>query len=828
MTSTYALLLTLLSLTLMSQSAMSQSSPSPSSSSQSATSPLSGRVLNAETAEPIAGASIRIDGTNRGTYSRSGGTFRLPLTEGAKTISVRSIGYEEQQVVITKGSEMVVRLKPSAVTKKSVSVVGEITPEEVIKRASERAEENSKRIKTLVSTTYTKMRVSVDAKMMSELDDNESINETFSKVYVQRVPEKKKRIHILQRRQTKNIMPEQNLAVFDEFFDFTTPEITIIQTRLVTPLSPDALDDYQYTIVNKRPLGNLMVYEMTFEPKARMYPGFEGTLSIIEGTYQVIAADFAPTKETSFPFIKGLRYQQRYERIEDSLWVPMYQQASASAGVNLLTGIAEIKAKVYAETYVTDVQANIQIADSLLEPPEKDSAKRGRVRADVAGAGVNVRMRGSVVTVDDEADSTKPEFWEEHAFAELSDEEKQAYKTADSLAEAGPKKKTEGEERQGVGLFAIGPVGFNLVPVIDRSSITGMMYGADITATYDRFTLTAGGAFGQQGTQTGHVEANYDIVNSRDFDLSVRGSVYSKLATVQTSRMIFKRFDFLNISNVLYTDFSDFYRRDGWDVGIEATVGIFDIGVEGAWSRHITMPLIETVEREVVNAQDGDYRTIGASVSVAEPSFFDDLFGGGSTVFGTVSALYGEETGAALSFSKVEASLGTRIKTFATGYYPMRLDVDVFGGVAITDSLPRQYQFSVLRRYNFFGARTDMLSVPINAFGGTQYVRAHIEHNFTDLWWRAIGLPTFSNNRGIDLIGVFGAAKMWQDNAPVTAARTYDATGDVFMEAGFSLSRIPSFISDLIFLRFDARWPVGGMANRGSFGWAISLSSPLL
>jgi hypothetical protein len=118
--------------------------------------------------------------------------------------------------------------------------------------------------------------------------------------------------------------------------------------------------------------------------------------------------------------------------------------------------------------------------------------------------------------------------------------------------------------------------------------------------------------------------------------------------------------------------------------------------------------------------------------------------------------------------------------------------------------------------------------VPINAFGGTQYVRAHIEHNFTDLWWRAIGLPTFENNRGVDLIGVFGAAKMWQDNAPFTPGRTYDATNDYYMEAGFAVGRIPSFISDLIYLRFDARWPVGGMAQRGSFGWAISLSSPLL
>jgi hypothetical protein len=47
------------------------------------------------------------------------------------------------------------------------------------------------------------------------------------------------------------------------------------------------------------------------------------------------------------------------------------------------------------------------------------------------------------------------------------------------------------------------------------------------------------------------------------------------------------------------------------------------------------------------------------------------------------------------------------------------------------------------------------------------------------------------------------------------------------MEAGFGLARIPTFISDFLLLRVDARWPVGPLMNRGGFGWILSLSSPL-
>ena len=80
----------------------------------------------------------------------------------------------------------------------------------------------------------------------------------------------------------------------------------------------------------------------------------------------------------------------------------------------------------------------------------------------------------------------------------------------------------------------------------------------------------------------------------------------------------------------------------------------------------------------------------------------------------------------------------------------------------------------------------------------------------------------------MDLIGVFDVAQMWQDQNPVTPGTTWDATNGWYMEAGFAVGRIPTFVSDLFFLRFDALWPVGGLQQRGSFGWSITLSSPLL
>ena len=791
---------------------------------------LTGVVTNAKTGEIVGGASIRVAGTTRGTYSNGRGEFRLPLPDGASELVIRSLGYQQKTIKISETARQgAFALEPSSVGLDAVRVLGEITPEEVIKRASNKVEENADRISSLISNVYSKMRVRVDGmETVADPGANESITETFSTIYERRKPDQRKHVRILQRRQTKNVAAGENLLVFDQFFDFTLPEIRIMETRLVTPLSPDAPDEYAFTMLGKEPLGNLMVYRIAFEPKARIYPGFEGTLSIVEGTYQVIEAAFSPTDETAFPFLKDINYTQRFERVSDSIWVPMYQEITGSAGVMVLAGILELEGKMAIETWVTDVQVNVPIADSLLEDP--DSTAGRSVVTETGGVRVRMRQRDRITSVAPDADSSRTEFWEAHAFAQQSDDEKEAYRIADSIAAAAPPAKDdEGPGRVSVGMINIGPVGIDAVPVLDRTSITGWAIGAELEFQYDRFALTTMGTIGDRSVLNGEVGLDIGLVSERGLRLAVNGSVFSRVETIQPGRTVFGRVNFLNLSNLLYAYWSDFYRADGFDLGLSGRASSVRFALTGTWSRHFNMPIIDgPPSREVVRADAGEYQTLAANVSIAKPSFFAELFGGGSPVYGEVTAMIGRETNTDASFATVEAILNIRQETFATGYYPMRLDVDLMGGTSFMDALPRQYQFTLVQRFPAIGGHTAMATVPVNAFGGTEYARAHVEHNFTDIWWRAIGIPTFSNKRGIDLIGVVDVAQMWQDQSPVTPGATWDATNGWYAEAGFALGRIPTFVSDLFFLRFDALWPVGGLQQRGTFGWSITLSSPLM
>ena len=111
-------------------------------------------------------------------------------------------------------------------------------------------------------------------------------------------------------------------------------------------------------------------------------------------------------------------------------------------------------------------------------------------------------------------------------------------------------------------------------------------------------------------------------------------------------------------------------------------------------------------------------------------------------------------------------------------------------------------------------------SAPIGVYGGNEYYTVHLNYNLTDLWWRAIGLPRFEG-RGMDLI-LSGSSGRYISHP----SSYYKQTGnDLYSEIGFGLSRIPTFISNVGYLSFDARWGLGPLAH-DSFGWGLGITLP--
>ncbi len=791
-----------------------------------------GTIRDAQSGQGLAGASIRVEGTNRGAYARTGGTFRIALETGSYTLLVRSIGYHEQRIMITPAErEISVALKPAPIQGRAVTVTGDIETDEIIRRAIAKKEQNAKRITTLVSTIYTKTRT---ATLMSAVGDNideGSIAETYATVYDQRQPERRKHTVLNNRRQTKNVNASANTQVFDEFYDFMEDEIVLLNTRLVTPLGAKALKEYRYTLNERRMLGDMIVYDISFEPRSRLFPGFEGRLMIAEHTYQVVEAEFAPTEQTSIPFIRNFRIAQKLERVEDSLWVPMYQKLSGRAGIAIVKGLAEFDLSIQSESFVTNTIVNQPIADSLLRPAlvmPKDSMAAVTKRGDSTPVAFRVSENETIAFAPD-VDSTRAAFWSDSSVAVLTDDERAVYAKADT---AKPRRRSSDDDNgtSSIGLFstAFGPVKVSVIPEFNRTAITGWLYGGELDVNYSTLTLSTSAVFGERDTRGGAVTLRWRPQPYGDLTLSALASVYSRFSTVQSPRSVLARFDNLNISNLLYAGQFDFFRRDGFELGANARIGKFSLAILGSESRHIIMPVIDAPSRPVLVPQAGAYRTVTASLGIGESSIFDVFMGTTWPVRGTISYEHGWRLDQPETFASVSLTAESSIPTFSTGYVPMTLDVKGAVGIASTTT-PVQFQFNAMRRFPFMGSNIDMFTVPVNAFGGTRFAQVHTEHNFSDLWWRALGLPTF-NNRGPDLIGAYSVARYEQrGELPFGSADGYGSTTKWYSEAGFGVGRIPTFFSEIFFLRVDVRWPVGPFAAPiGTFGWSIGLTSPLL
>lgn len=83
-----------------------------------------GRVTDAVTNEPLAGATVKLKGTSQGTGTDAKGNYTLQVPENGGVIVVSFIGYENTERSVSQAGEMNVALKPKAVLTDEMVIVG--------------------------------------------------------------------------------------------------------------------------------------------------------------------------------------------------------------------------------------------------------------------------------------------------------------------------------------------------------------------------------------------------------------------------------------------------------------------------------------------------------------------------------------------------------------------------------------------------------------------------------------------------------------------------------------------------------------------------------
>jgi hypothetical protein len=268
---------------------------------------------------------------------------------------------------------------------------------------------------------------------------------------------------------------------------------------------------------------------------------------------------------------------------------------------------------------------------------------------------------------------------------------------------------------------------------------------------------------------------------------------------------------------------------------------MFTAALTARWSRQYSMNTLERLENARPNMaiEGGTFTTVRADIRWdSEPlSTFQELPFEPATTFvsARLRAAFGgrstpqEPLAVQQAYHLAEGSVAFVQPTVPTGYTPMHFTVLARAGVS-SAAAPVQERFLLMRRFAVAGSMADFLSPSIGAFGGTRYVSVRVEHNFSDLLWRVVGLPTYKG-RGLDVIAHAGIARYEHEFAGV-AQSLFPPTNGWYSEAGFGIGRIPLVIVDFVTLRFDAAWRLGaqeppGTAARGNFGWSLGFALSL-
>ncbi len=90
--------------------------------------PISGKVISATTATPVAGASVSVVGTPIGAVTNDRGEFLLSAPQGAVTLLVRGVGYRSRQLTLApEASTVSASLEPDVFNLEAVVVTGQAT-----------------------------------------------------------------------------------------------------------------------------------------------------------------------------------------------------------------------------------------------------------------------------------------------------------------------------------------------------------------------------------------------------------------------------------------------------------------------------------------------------------------------------------------------------------------------------------------------------------------------------------------------------------------------------------------------------------------------------
>jgi len=746
---------------------------------------LRGRVVDAETGDPLPQANLRVADTYQGTITNADGRYTLELDSLPVTIVVRYVGYESTRRRITADTEVrqTFRLTPSSVQMEEVVVTGSRNPgATIMQRVIDRKQEWWPELKTYSVKAYNRFTLASDTTIAAIAESQTTAFWDASRGT---------REVVRSQRGTANLqnLAEGALPAAATVLNLYRDNVEVFGNRLVGVTHPDALDYYDFTLDTTRAIDGRRAFLIQVEPANRLSSTFHGTVTVLDSTYALLEARLRPTASLSTSRVLkevDFTFEQQFSNFGGPYWLPVDFRARRDLDVQVSALVSFSDVSLRQVSRLSDYRVNEPLPDSLYDTDADDTVVRADSTAEIQslssletdslGGGPFVPYSQNERAAYERIDSTDAV---EDAFdpgglvgwlQDLGLGDEGELSLGDDEDESGDEADADTTASDGVSLVDIE----GGLPIFRFNRVEGGHFGLRLNLGIGPLEVTGQGGhntgpsgptrWSYGGEATASVTDDTDLSFNYHYGVDPRYRARSRIAPV-----------WARLTNSLWTlagepDYFDYHGNERMRLSLRHAVGNPDLGLSlqvrnerhfsvdkatdyNALSRTVTQPLNPPVRegwlRSVrLRATLGDGGILGVtplnrvelSVEHSDPNLAESDF----------------------DFTRFEVVADARIETFfQRRFRPNALDLRLDAGTSL-ESPPLQ-RFGVVESspqpYTPFGALRTLDDRP---YQGEHHVAVFWEHNFRTVPFELLGWQA-PVERDIGIILHGGHGRTWID-----------------------------------------------------------------
>lgn len=503
---------------------------------------ISGKVIDAETKEPLAFVNIIQPGTRTGISTDIDGKFSLRSSRPIESIQLTYVGYNLLNFAIpeNKKENLIISLQRKTFDLNEVVIFPTINPAHRIIDSvlANRYQNDPEKLKTFSYTSYEKtiFTAQLDTVLVVKPDTNAvAISDTiisdssmaklkdfFSQQDIAIMEAVVERKFMAPDRNYENVKANRISGFQDPIFVFLVSQVQstsfyheffqILDKRYINPISNGSENKYIFILEDTLYTERLdTVFIISYRPKPNTnFDGLEGVLYINSNKWAIQNAIARPARVEG----PSIKIQQMYEYIDDEQWFPVQLNTDIiMSGMEIRAGNARARLVGIGKSYIRDIVLNPEL-----------------VRRQFATLGVDV----------DPASNEKPDsFWNSYRLDSLSERDHRTYNYLDSIGrEANFDKIANSFETLMSGRIPYKFIDIDLDRIIKYNSYQGLYLGLGVH-TNDRLSrqFKLGGYWGYGfGDKSDKYGGDVSVVLNRrnevtwgaqyNFDLQETGGVH--------------------------------------------------------------------------------------------------------------------------------------------------------------------------------------------------------------------------------------------------------------------------------------------------------------